>query len=58
MITSLSEPRDAEFLNEFTLLLDGEDEPMGFEAGDANLYRYVCDSPVLSDSERGINLRR
>lgn len=46
MTAVLSEPRGAEFLDEFTLLLDRENEPMGFEAGDANLYRYVGNEPT------------
>lgn len=40
-LTRHSAPRDTELFDDFYGVLDQFDEPLGFEAGDANLYRYV-----------------
>jgi hypothetical protein len=46
MTATLIEPRDVQLFDKIASLCEWEDEPMGFEAGDANLYRYVGNSPT------------
>jgi hypothetical protein len=46
MTATLNERRGTQLFDEFTALLDGTDGPLGFEAGDTNLYRYVGNSPT------------
>jgi hypothetical protein len=46
MTATLAGPREVQLFDTFASHFTWEDEPMGFEAGDANLYRYVGNSPT------------
>lgn len=54
MTATLTEPRDVQLFNECAALVGREDEPMGFAAGDANLYRYVGNSPLNGSDPSGL----
>lgn len=47
-------PRTSNSTNHFALLLDHAADPLGYEAGDANLRRYVGNSPALLTDPEGL----
>jgi hypothetical protein len=51
--TRHSHPQETKLFDEFCAFLDQVDEPLGFEAGDANLYRYVGNSPTNATDPTG-----
>jgi hypothetical protein len=54
MTATLADPREVQLFDTFASHFTWEDEPMGFEAGDANLYRYVGNSPTNFGDPRGL----
>lgn len=49
------EPRGMQLFDELTSFLDRADDPLGFEAGDANLYRYVGNAPTMLTDPFGLD---
>jgi hypothetical protein len=60
MTTTIRDSRtscDEDQINRFFPLVDLTSDPLGFEAGDANLYRYVGNSPTNATDPSGLKTR-
>lgn len=53
-LTHANDQRTSTRFDPFSRLLDTEMEPLGFEAGDTNLFRYVGNSPTNATDPSGL----